>query len=559
MRMRSLLAAGLAGVVLTACSTSPDPAPTTAVALGSPADVPASCSSASPNSSAMVPGSAVGSSAVGDTDSSPLSIGLTIAAGVDAYTSGNSSLVGWALDELLGAGSTGGGISTQLSTELADLSSQLQAITNTLNTIEADLASTINLIKDSTYQNQISQLTQDHIAPILSMWQSYCQIIADKDTVQSNLNNLTGTVLDPAIGMRAHIMAIVDAFEGNAMIGEVPLAGMFATFVVDQGVPDFDDRVVYAQKLDGYRDYFVNLIVMGIALMIESQHSTGDTVGAKATLKDLWSEVRQMYQAAGAPVTDANVVVHNPSRTVWTRQPLCPTSQLSSDSIIGGADAGSSPVQQAINDAVLQAWTIGTNGGGGPVPPPDYEFAAGQGVCSLSWDSPDGEPAPSSWLAQAIAASPIATNAMNTGSDPTSVWRDPTAADFEALVADRGSADPQTYLTGNGFALPPAGGADFVPQLAYGFWKSAGPGWYDISAATTTCLGGTSGCAPSVFPSFLLVGATPCLTGAGSYPGMTTACGTAWIDPLWPASPPPPSSSTTTATPPSLATPSSGS
>lgn len=556
MRVKLLLTAGVVGAILAGCSTSPGRSVSSSVALGGAADLSASCSSSAVNSLAMVPGSAAGSVGAGDSDSSALSIGLAIAGGVEAYTNGTSSLVGWGLDELLGSGSSSsGGVSPELSNELSALSSQLAAITSSLNTIEGDLASTINLIKDSTYQDQISQLTQDHVAPMLSMWQSYCQIVSSKDTTASTLNELTSAVLDPSVGMRSHITAIVDAFEGNATTGEVPLAGMFATFVVDQGVPDFDDRTVYAQKLDSYRDYFVNLVVMGMTLLIEAQHATGDVAGAQATVKDVWSEVRQVYQAGGAPVTDNNVVVHIPSRKVWTRQPLCPTSQLSSDSIIGGADGGSTPVQQAINDSVLDAWTISNNGGGGPVPPPDYEFAAGEPVCSLSWDIPDGEPAPSSWLTEAISTSPIASNAMNTGSDPTSVWRDPTAADFTALVADRGGDSPESYLAQNGFALPPSGEAEFVPQLAYGFWKSSGPGWYDINAGTSTCLGGGAGCAPSVFPSFMLVSDPPCMTGAGSYPGLPTACGTGWIDPLWPASPPPPATSeTTTSTAPTTVT-----
>lgn len=545
MRLRVLLTAGLVGAILAGCSTSQDRPDIPPAPLGQAADLPVSCTSLQMNALAMVPGSAAGSVGAGDSDSSALNIGLTIAGGINAYINGNDSLVGWGLDELLGSGSSGGGVSPELANELSTLSSQLGTITNSLNTIEGDLASTINLIKDSTYQDQIAQLTQDHISPMLSMWQSYCQIVSSKDTTASTLNELTSSVLDPSVGMRAHLTAIVDAFEGDSTIGEIPLAGMFATFVVDQGVPDFDDRPVYKQKLDSYRDYFVNLVVMGMTLLIEAQHATGDVTGAQETLKEVWSEVRQVYQAGGAPVTDNNVVVHIPSRKVWTRQPLCPTSQLSSDSIIGGANGSSSPVQDAINDSVMDAWTISNNGGGGPVPPPDYEFAAGEPVCSLSWDTPNGEPTPSSWLADAIAASPIASNAMNTGSDPTSVWRDPTLTDYKALVADRGADSAVSYLTQNGFALPPSGEADFVPQLAYGFWKSSGSGWYDISAGTSTCLGSAAGCAPSVFTSFMLVSDSPCMTGAGSYPGLPTACGTGWIDALWPVSPPPPAATAT--------------
>lgn len=558
MRLRRILVAGLTGAILTGCSSTP-PAPSESASgqpvLGQAADTPASCGSSSPNPAALVPGSAVPAAAgtaapaAGDSPSQALTIGETIAQGVVAYTNGPSSLVGWALDELIGTGDSGD-LPPELSTALGNLSSQLQGITTELNTIEGQLAATIKLIQDSTYQDEIAQLTQDHLAPMLSMWQNYCQIVSTKDTTASTLNNLTSTVLDPSTGVRAHVTGIFDAFQGNAIIGEVPLAGMFATFVVNQGVATFDDRPIYAAALDNYRSYFVNLVVMGMSLLIEAQHATGDTVGAQATLTDLWAEVRQLYQAGGAPVSDDNVIVHVPSRTVWARTPLCPTSQYSADAIASGNDEGAGPVQAAIYASVVRSFSNVNNGGAAP----DYEFAAGAPVCATSWDPGDGDPTPSSWVPDAIATSPFASNAMNTSTDPASVWRDPTAADFTALVAARGSASPQDYLAQNGFSLPPAGAANFVPQLAYGFWRSADAGWYDLSTATSTCLF-AAGCAPSVFPSILLVSTPPCTTGAGSYPGLPTACGTAWIDPLWPAAPPTPATSTTPATTPATTGP----
>ncbi len=542
------LAAVLVVALLAACSGQSGQVgvqSATDVSTAGTADTPASCAQ-SPNPAALVPGSAkaaAGATTVGDPASEALTIGETIAEGVVQYSNGPSSLVGWALDELLGSGQSGD-LPPDLQTQLGNLSGQLQIITNDLNTIEGQLATINNAIKDSTYQTEIADLTGNHVSPILAMWQRYCNIVNTKDTTKSTITQLADDVLNPATGMRDHVTAIVEAFKGNPTTGDVPLPGMFATFVIDQGVATFDDRPIYSTSMQAYTAYFVNLAIMGMSLMIESQHQQGDDVAAQATLTDLWTDIRDIYQAGGTSITDQNVVVHVPTGTVWARTPLCVSSQVSANAIIYQNAQGTGPIQQAIYDSVIDAWTIGNNGGGGPVPPPQYGFAAGDAVCALGWDPDDA--APSTWVPAAIDQSPIAKNALSDGTaDPSSIWRDPTADDFTALVSARGGATPQAYLNQNGFTIPPTTGANGVTQLAYGFWRNSNSGYFDAADGSSTCLF-ASGCAAGVFPGFLPVITPTCWLGAASYKGLPKPCGTAWIDPIWPASPPPPTSPTST-------------
>lgn len=548
MRARRLLLATLIAALLAGCSNESAQVPVesaTDLSTAGTADTPASCAQTL-DPAALVPGSAKETAAgatAGDPASDALNVGETLAEGVVQYSNGPSSLVGWALDELLGSGSSGG-LPPDLQTALDNLSGQLTAISNDLNTIEGDLAAINNLIKDSTYQSEISSLTANHVAPILSMWQRYCNVVSTKDTTASTITQLADDVLNPATGIRDHVTAIVEAFKGNPITGDVPLPGMFATFVIDQQSPTFDDRPIYSGPMQNYTAYFVNLALMGMSLMIEAQHQQGDTAAAKATLDDLWSDIRDIFQAGGTSITDKNVLVHIPTGTVWARTPLCVVSQVSSDDIIYNNASGTGPIQQAVYDSVIRAWTIGNNGGGGPVPPPDYEFGAGAAVCTLGWNP--GDTPPAAWVPTAIATSPIATNALYDGSgDASAIWRDPTAADFTALVAARGGASPQDYLNQNGFTVPPTTGVDGVTQLAYGFWRNGDSGYFDVADGSSTCLF-TANCAAGVFPGILPVITPTCWLGAASYKGLPTPCGTAWIDPLWPATPPPPGTPTTT-------------
>lgn len=548
MRARQALVVGLSAVLLVGCSAGSGQVAvqsTTGLSTAGVADTPASCTQ-TPSPSAMVPGSATAApngAAVTDPSSDALTVAETVAEGVVQYSNGPSSLVGWALDELLGSGQSGD-LPPDLQTQLSNLSGQLTAISNDLNSIESELSGINNLIKDSTYQSEITSLTSNHVAPILSMWQRYCNIVATKDTTASTISQLADDVLNPATGIRDHVTAIAEAFKGNATTGDVPLPGMFATFVIDQGAATFDDRPIYSGPMQNYTAYFVNLALMGMSLMIEAQHQQGDTAAAKATLADLWSDIRDLYQAGGTSVTDTNVIVHVPTGTVWARTPLCVTSQLSSDDIVYNNNSGSGPIQQAVYDSVLRAWTIGNNGGGGPVPPPVYEFPAGASVCTLGWNPGDTEPA--AWVPTAIGQSPIAKNALFDGTgDPSAIWRDPIAADFTALVSARGGATPQAYLNQNGFTIPPTGGVDGVTQVAYGFWRSGEAGYYDVADGSSTCLFATN-CAAGVFPGILPVITPTCFLGAASYKGLPKPCGTAWIDAVWPASPPPPTAPTTT-------------
>lgn len=548
MRARQALVVGLSAVLLVGCSAGSGQVAvqsTTGLSTAGVADTPASCTQ-TPSPSAMVPGSATAApngAAVTDPSSDALTVAETVAEGVVQYSNGPSSLVGWALDELLGSGQSGD-LPPDLQTQLSNLSGQLTAISNDLNSIESELSGINNLIKDSTYQSEITSLTSNHVAPILSMWQRYCNIVATKDTTASTISQLADDVLNPATGIRDHVTAIAEAFKGNATTGDVPLPGMFATFVIDQGAATFDDRPIYSGPMQNYTAYFVNLALMGMSLLIEAQHQQGDTAAAKATLADLWSDIRDLYQAGGTSVTDTNVIVHVPTGTVWARTPLCVTSQLSSDDIVYNNNSGSGPIQQAVYDSVLRAWTIGNNGGGGPVPPPVYEFPAGASVCTLGWNPGDTEPA--AWVPTVIGQSPIAKNALFDGTgDPSAIWRDPIAADFTALVSARGGATPQAYLNQNGFTIPPTGGVDGVTQVAYGFWRSGEAGYYDVADGSSTCLFATN-CAAGVFPGILPVITPTCFLGAASYKGLPTPCGTAWIDAVWPASPPPPTAPTTT-------------
>lgn len=548
-----MLLVGLSAVLLAACSAQSDRMAvqsTSDLTTAGTADTPVSCAQ-STGPGALVPGSATpapaGAAPVGDPASDALNVAKIIAEGVVQYSNGPSSLVGWALDELIGSGQSGD-LPPDLQTQLDNLSGQLTAISNDLTAIEGQLAAINNLIKDSTYQSEISSLTANHVAPILSMWQRYCNIVSTKDTTASTIDQLADDVLNPATGIRDHVTAIVAAFKGNPTTGDVPLPGMFATFVIDQGAATFDDRPIYSGPMKNYTAYFVNLALMGMSLMIESQHQQGDTAAAKATLDDLWTDIRDIYQAGGTSVTDQNVIVHVPTGTVWARTPLCVTSTYSSDDIIYNNQTGTGPIQQAIYDSVLRAWTIGNNGGGGPVEPPVYEFATGASVCTLGWNP--GDTPPAAWVPTAITQSPIATNALYDGSgDASAIWRDPTAADFTALVSARGGATPQAYLNQNGFTIPPTGGVDGVTQVAYGFWRAGESGYFDVADGSSTCLFATN-CAAGVFPGILPVITSTCWLGAASYQGLPRPCDTAWIDPIWPPAPPPPTAPTTPTTPP---------
>lgn len=551
MRARQALVVGLSAVLLVGCSAGSGQVAvqtTTGQSTAGVADIPASCIQA-PSPSAMVPGSATGTptgAAVTDPSSDALTVAETIAGGVVQYSNGASSLVGWALDELLGSGQSGD-LPADLQTQLNNLSGQLTAISNDLNSIESELAGINNLIKDSTYQSEISSLTANHVAPILSMWQRYCNIVSTKDTTASTISQLADDVLNPATGIRDHVTAIVEAFKGNPTTGDVPLPGMFATFVIDQGAATFDDRPIYRGPMQNYTAYFVNLALMGMSLMIEAQHQQGDTAAAKATLDDMWTDIRAIVQAGGTSITDANVVVHIPTGTVWARTPLCVVSTVSSDDIVYNNNSGTGPIGQAVYDSVMRAWTIGNNGGGGPVPPPVYEFPAGATVCTLGWNP--GDTPPAAWVPTAIGDSPIAKNALWDGTgDPSAIWRDPTAADFAALVSARGGASPQSYLNQNGFTVPPTAGVDGVTQLAYGFWRSGDNGYYDVADGSSTCLFAAN-CAAGVFPGILPVITPTCFLGAASYKGLPTPCGSAWVDPTWPATPPPPNPPTTPVSP----------
>jgi len=579
------LVAVLLSIVLVACSGSGAPtASGTAIgsvaansgtvappALGGTADTTASCASSTGavNAEALAPGSARTtvegvSATTGQVGESFWDIARFLATGVAAFLTGPSSLVGWAMGELGGAGQ--GGISPELNKKLNALSGQLHEITNQLNTIETQLSGVTNLIKDSTYQTAIKSITANHVAPILSMWQQYCDIVATGDTDAATLDQLTNDVLDSANGIRPHITAIAQTFQGSDLTGNVPLPGMFAQFVIDQNLAGtFDDTVAYKKYMQPYTQYFVSLGVMGMTLMVEAFHQRGDIKGAEAALNDMWSDIRTIYQAGGSPITDERVVFHIPSKTAWSRQPVCFTAQFDSadaDTYLDNWKSGDDPAQLtlAMNASTAQAnqnpterirSKIAAEGIGLLAPDaspassvggsntPTYVFAKGDSVCAtLFYElTPDSQ----TYLPTMIKESNLPSTAISrTGSG----WRGPGEEDFKALLTGGGSDSPQDYLTANGFNLP-VDSPTSVRALAYGYWGGGQTGYFEPTTGTFTCLfNGT--CTSGVWVTLPVIATPDCWLGSAEYQGLPTDCGTYWLDQAWPASPPPPAAGPTT-------------
>lgn len=575
-----MLAISLVACSGTAATTEPAASSSVAAsvaqpALGGTADTTASCASSTGavNAQALVPGSARTSvdgvtAASGEVGESFWDIARFLATGVAAFLTGPSSLVGWAMGELGGAGQ--GGVSPELNKKLNALSGQLHEITNQLNTIETQLSGVTNLIKDSTYQTAIKSITANHVAPILSMWQQYCDIVATGDTDAATLDQLTNDVLDSANGIRPHITAIAQTFQGSDLTGNVPLPGMFAQFVIDQNLAGtFDDTVAYKKYLDPYTQYFVSLGVMGMTLMVEAFHQRGDIKGAEAALNDMWSDIRTIYQAGGSPITDDRVVFHIPSKTAWSRQPVCFTAGFDSadaDTYLDNWKTGDDQAQLvlAMNastaqtnqnaaqrirakltaqgipllapDAVPTGDPTGSVGGSNT---PTYVFAKGDSVCAtLFYElTPDS----STYLPAMIKESGLPSSATSrTGSG----WRGPTDDDFKALLTGGGSASPQDYLTANGFNLP-VDGPTSVSALAYGYWGGGQTGYFEPRTGTYTCLfNGT--CTAGVWVTLPVIATPDCWLGSAEYQGLPSDCGTSWLDQAWPASPPPPAAGPTT-------------
>ena len=389
----------------------------------------ASCSQASTvNAKALLPGAARAAAGLG---AAPLgaedlaAYATFIATGIAAYTDGPSSTVGWALGELLGT--QGGQVPAALTAQLTQLSNQLDQITSQLNTIEGQLAAITNEIQDSTYIQAIKSLSTDHIAPILSMWQQYCDVVSSGDNNQATLKQLSSDILDSSTGIRAHITAIAQTFHGSSLTGDVALPGMFSQFLSNQGrAGTFDDRAVYQNYLGPYATYFASLAVMGMTLMVEAFHEQGDVPGAEAALKDLWADVREIYQASGHPISDDTVVTDNQTGTVWTRNGVCFVAQFDSADYQKWMKS-SDTAQQAL------AWNAADD--------PDYTFKTGDSVCSTAWNAlviP-----PSNYLPTMITEDglPSATLYSGTG-DPGSVWHDPSSKDFQTLTAGKGNLLP---------------------------------------------------------------------------------------------------------------------
>lgn len=590
-RPAAWIAGLLCATLLAACGTAPTDVTTvqstSAVATGQPSDTPVSC--ATPlDAKALQPGSATPSATAAGppipVDPEFAQVANVLATGVAAWDSGGLSLVGWGLGELLQAGQQGGDINPQLQTALGNLSSQMSTISSQLNQISGQLAGITNQIKDATYQTEIQSLTTDHIAPILSMWQDYCEITSTQDTDAASIKDLTSAILDSANGVTAHTTAITKVYTGSQVTGEVALPGMFSTFLVDQGVPPLDDRPLYQQYLVPYAQYFASLIVMGMTLLTEAYHQQGDTALAEAAVNDLWANVEAIYRSTGAPVSDDQVILHIPSGNVWKRGPVCVVATFDSSDAENQMD-NPNLAQQALAIAALDlsgadsaalisrfaavpSAAAGTSAPARPKgAPPSYVFKTGDQVCGNLWFIYAIQP--SDWVPVALddAGLPSARLYSGTG-DPNSVWRDPTSGDFDAVTAARGSATPQDYLNANGFAIPPTDGLYGVPQLAYSYWQSSETGFFDATTGTDTCLYYAQ-CPTYEYLSFPILATPQCSLGAAEYKGLPTACGTDWLAAEWPANPPPPkapattppatptTSPTSTTTPPSTTAPTS--
>lgn len=563
-------------LMMTACSggttrSAPDPASATPPALGQAADASPSCSqTTSPNPQALVPGSArPAAGATGQAgqvgDDSLGSYATFLATGVAAYTSGPSSLVGWAMGQLLGT--QGGSVPPALTAQLDQLSGQISQISSQLTAIEGQLAAITNLIQDSTYLGAIKSLTTDHIAPILSMWQQYCDIVSTGDTNSDTLKQLATDVLDSNTGIRPHVTAIAETFQGSQLTGDVPLPGMFSQFVFNQKqAGTFDDTVVYKNYLTPYTQYFAGLGVIGMTLMVEAFHQNGDIKGAEAALADLWTDVRTIYQAGGFPITNANVITHQPTGTVWTRSGMCFVAQFASSAAqtwMSSTDLA----QQALAFNAMYAQSNSSNLGaiasqqgrapmtvsGGATPTalpnltqstPAYTFDVGDSVCSTLWFIYGAEP--TQFMPTMIKESNVLPSASlydGTG-DPNSVWRDPADTDFQALTAGRGGSSSQAYLNANGFTIP-SSGIGGVNLLAYNYWQGFQSGIFDPSADTYTCEFFAK-CDGGGWVSLFLIATPQCWLGSADYKGLASTCGTAWLDAIWAANPPPPSGGTTT-------------
>ncbi|WP_395725222.1 hypothetical protein [Nakamurella sp.] len=569
----------LCATLLASCGTAPSDVTTVqstaAGATGQPADTPVSC--ATPlDATALLPGSAAPSATAAGppipVDPEFAQVANVLATGVAAWDSGGLSLVGWGLGELLQAGQQGGDIDPQLQTALTNLSTQMSTISSQLNQISGQLAGITNQIKDATYQTEIQSLTTDHIAPILSMWQDYCEITSTQDTDAASIKNLTSAILDSANGVTAHTTAITEVYTGSQVTGEVALPGMFSTFLVDQGVPPLDDQPLYQQYVIPYAEYFTSLIVMGMTLLTEAYHQQGDTALAEAAVNDLWADVEAIYRSTGAPVSNDAGVLHIPTGTVWSRSPICITAafdssdapnQLNNPDIDqqalawnvvdltanSGSTAGaalSSRIAEvaatAPESARAAAPTTPPTGVGGL--PTSFTFKTGDRVCGGLWwlyAIPAGN-----WVPEALthAGLPSAHLYAGTG-DPNSVWRAPVSGDYAALTGARGSATPQDYLNANGFAIPQAGGLYGVPQLGYDYINDGDTGYFDATTGTDTCLFFAQ-CAGNAYLSYQVVATPQCFLGSAEYKGLPTACGTDWLAAEWPANPPPPKAPPTT-------------
>lgn len=579
-RIMATIAGLLCAMLLAACGGAP--ADVTEVqsapdgATGRPADTPVSCAlPADPK--ALVPGSATKSATASPTpinvDPEFAQAANILATGVVAWDSGPVSLVGWALGEILGAAQQGGGMSPELQTALGNLSTQLDTITSQLNEISGQLAGITNQIKDSTYETEIQSLTTDHIAPILSMWQDYCEIVSTADTDKASIQELTSAILDSANGVTAHVTAITKVFTGSAVTGEVALPGMFSTFMVDQGVPPMDDRPLYQQYLVPYAQYFASLIVMGMTLLTEAYHEQGDVPLAQSAVDDLWQDVLAIFQATGAPVSNDAAVLHVPTGNVWSRSPICITAAF---------DSTDAPNQLGNPDIAQQAlaWTATTlNNNTSPALasriaaaaastpesarasapdttppsrpgnlPTSFVFKTGDRVCGGLWwiyAVPPGD-----WVPEALTSAGLPSAYLYSGTgDPNTVWRAPVSGDYAALIGARGSATPQDYLNANGFAIPQPGGLYGVPQLGYDYYLNGDTGYFDATTGTDTCLFFAQ-CAGNAYLSYQVLATPQCFLGSADYKGLPTACGTDWLPAEWPANPPPPTPATSTAAPP---------
>jgi hypothetical protein len=557
----------LCATLLAACGTAPSDVTTVqstaAGATGQPSDTPASCA-APLDAKAMLPGSAVTSATTAaapiPVDPEFAQVANVLATGVLAWDSGPLSLVGWGLGELLGAAQQGGDVSPQLATALGNLSSQMDTISSQLNQISSQLAGITNQIKDATYQTEIQSLTTDHIAPILSMWQDYCEITSTMDTDATSIKELTSAILDSANGVSAHVTAITKVYTGSQVTGEVALTGMFSTFLVDQGVPPLDDQPLYKQYLVPYAQYFANLIVMGMTLLTEAYHQQGDTALAQAAVSDLWADVEAIYRSTGAPVSDDQVVLHIPSGNVWKRSPVCVKASFDSSDAenqmenpdlaqqalavaaldLGQGNVGALASRFAVPPSAVTGAAAAAQPGNAPT---TFVFKTGDQVCGNLWFLYAIDP--SDWVPVAVKDAGLPSSRLYAGTgDPNSVWRDPTSGDFDAVTAARGSATPQDYLNANGFAIPPTDGLYGVPQLAYSYWQSSDTGFFDATTGSDTCLYYAQ-CPSYEYLSFPILATPQCFLGTADYKGLPTACGTDWLAAEWPANPPPPATAPT--------------